>query len=130
MQRNSSFSGPPSLNGDEEKSSKDKLQQAMNALRVVESRSLDSLGGNGSSNSLRGIPMASSKAPDQQQQLGSLTTNSSRDSNIDGILTSHPSMDIDSQTIAAAAVDAALNNNDHDGTKTDETKVGVLNENK
>ncbi len=112
LQSNSSRSGPPSLlDGEEDKSNKgDKLQQAMNALKVVESRSLDSLVGNGSSNSLRGIPMASSKVSDHLQ--GSLTTNSSRESNIDSILLSHPSMDVDSQVIATAVAEATPNNND------------------
>ena len=112
LQSNSSRSGPSSLlDGEEDKSNKgDKLQQAMNALKVVESRSLDSLVGNGSSNSLRGIPMASSKVSDHLQ--GSLTTNSSRESNIDSILLSHPSMDVDSQVIATAVAEATPNNND------------------
>lgn len=91
------------------------MQQAMNALKVVESRSLDSLGGNGSSNSLRGIPMASSKASEQQH--GSMTTNSSRESNIDSIIISHPSMDVDSQLLAAAVAEAAPNNNNDDESK-------------
>lgn len=132
LQTKSSLSGPPSLNGDEEKQNKDdKLQQAMNALKVVESRSLDSLGGNGSSNSLRGIPMASSKAPEHQQ--GSLTTNSSRDSNIDSILISHPSMDMDNQLLSSTAVDIAPNNYDHSDlakAKVDDTLPELPDEDK
>lgn len=117
LQTKTSLSGPPSLqDGEEGKPNKDdKLQQAMNALKVVESRSLDSLGGNGSSNSLRGIPMASSKASEQPH--GSLTTNSSRESNIDSIIVSHPSMDVDSQLVAAAVAEAAPNNNNDDESK-------------
>jgi hypothetical protein len=61
----------------------EKLQQAMNALKVVESRSLESLVGGSSS---RGIPMKANGKKDLQLDgappatNGSTTANSSHDS--------------------------------------------------
>jgi WNK lysine deficient protein kinase len=91
-----SLSSPPSLNGDpavqnevipsvvDPKQSKDdKRQQAINALKAVELRSLDMLGSSGSANNLRGVPMA---------RQGSLTTNSSKDSFSDSPSATAPTM--------------------------------------
>jgi WNK lysine deficient protein kinase len=109
-------SGSASFNGLEDEKhvcKDDKLQQAMNALKVVESRSLDMLGGGGSSKNLRGIPMSAEprRAPLQSTKSSenlmkhendrlaphgaAMSNNSSRESNMD-ILISPPCLDNDS----------------------------------
>lgn len=106
-----SLSSPPSLNGDaaqqneavpavvDPKQSKDdKRQQAINALKAVELRSLDMLGSNGSANNLRGIPMA---------RQGSLTTNSSKDSFSDSPNATAPNM---IEAVNPATIVESINN--------------------
>jgi serine/threonine protein kinase len=94
-------SGPPSVGSEKADDAKpmskdEKLQQAMNALKVVESRSLELLVG-GTSN--RGVPM---KATNSKKDLqldcaaanGSTAANSSHDS-MDALVPAHQSMEDD-----------------------------------
>lgn len=93
-------SGPPSVSSEKADDAKplskdEKLQQAMNALKVVESRSLESLVGGSSS---RGIPMKANGKKDLQLDgappatNGSTTANSSHDS-MDALGSSRQSME-------------------------------------
>lgn len=61
-------------------------QKALDALKAVEMRSLTMLGGNTGNDCGRGVPMASCK----MSETGINTASSSRESNMDNIVTSHP----------------------------------------
>lgn len=96
------LSSPASLNGDVDSPMEDtkgdgtqcekqtdkhvNRQKALDALKAVEMRSLTMLGGNTGNNCGRGVPMASCK----MSETGINTASSSRESNMDTIVTSHP----------------------------------------